>query len=133
MFISRVHSKGKDGREYVSVLLRQSKRVGKKVVSKTLAILTDLPDWLLNVVENAVKNGKEAASIAELTEASNASLALRCAESFGAVFLVHEVAKACGIAKALGSCEDARLALWQVCARTLSPATSLARTPERTH
>ena len=58
MFISRVHSKGKDGREYVSVLLRQSKRVGKKVVSKTLAILTDLPDWLLNVVENAVKNGK---------------------------------------------------------------------------
>ena len=125
MFISRVHSKGKDGREYVSVLLRQSKRVGKKVVSKTLTILTDLPDWLLNVVENAVKNGKEAASIAELTEASNASLALRCAESFGAVFLVHEVAKACGIAKALGSCEDARLALWQVCARTLSPATSL--------
>lgn len=44
MYISRVHSKGKNGRQYVSVLLRQSKRSGKSVVSKTLAILTDLPD-----------------------------------------------------------------------------------------
>ncbi|MCX6876105.1 MAG: hypothetical protein NTW21_20205 [Verrucomicrobia bacterium] len=57
MFISRVHSKGKDGRQYVSVLLRQSKHVGKSVVSKALAILTELPDWPIAVVERAVKHG----------------------------------------------------------------------------
>ncbi|MCX6874258.1 MAG: IS1634 family transposase [Verrucomicrobia bacterium] len=125
MFISRVHSKGKDGRQYVSVLLRQSKRVGKSVVSKTLAILTELPDWLIAVVERAVKHGKDAQSIAQLAEAASTSLRLRCAESFGAVFLVHEVAKACAISKALGAGEDAKLALWQVCARVLAPATSL--------
>lgn len=125
MFISRVHSKGKDGRQYVSVLLRQSKRTGKSVVSKTLAILTDLPDWLIAVVERAVKYGKDAESIAQLADAANGSLRLRCAESFGALFLVHEVAKACAIPKALGTSEDAKLALWQVCARVLAPATSL--------
>jgi hypothetical protein len=125
MFISRVHSNGKDGRQYVSVLLRQSTRVGKSVVSKTLAILTELPDWLLTVVERAVKCGKDAQSIAQLVAAGDGSLRLRCAESFGAIFLVHEVAKACAIPKALGTSEDARLALWQVCARVLAPATSL--------
>jgi hypothetical protein len=51
--------------------------------------------------------------------------ACACAESFGAAFLVHEVAKACAIPKALGTSEDAKLALWQVCARVLAPATSL--------
>ena len=125
MFISRVHSKGKGDRQYVSVLLRQSTRVGKSVVSKTLAILTDLPDWLIAVVENAVKQGKDAQSITQLADAADGRLRLRCAESFGAAFLVHEVAKACAIPKALGTSEDAKLALWQVCARVLAPATSL--------
>ncbi len=125
MFISRVHSKGKNGRQYVSVLLRQSKRVGKSVVSKTLAILTELPDWLIAVVERAVKQGKDAESIAQLADAANGSLRLRVGESFGAAFLVHEVSKACAIPKALGGGGNARLALWQVCARVLSPATSL--------
>ena len=125
MFISRISSKGKDGRTYLSVLLRSSSRVGKKVVSKTLAILTDLPDWLLHIVEQSVSKGKDAASIAELTASASSLLGLRCAESFGAVFVVHEVAKSCGIAHALGSSDDAKPALWQVCARVLSPATSL--------
>ena len=125
MFISRISSKGKDGRTYLSVLLRSSSRVGKKVVSKTLAILTDLPDWLLLIVEQSVAKGKDAASIAELTASASSRLGLRCAESFGAVFVVHEVANSCGIAHALGSSDDAKLALWQVCARVLSPATSL--------
>ena len=125
MFISRVRSKGKDGKTYVSVLLRESKRVGKKVLSHTLAVLTDLPEWLLSLVEHAVKEGKDASSLKELADTSNARLGMRCAESFGAVFLVHEVARNCGITQALGATDEAKLALWQVLARTLSPATSL--------
>ena len=125
MFISRVRSKGKNGRQYVSILLRHSKRTGKKVVSQTIAILTGLPDWLLAIVESAVENGKDAAFIEALVESSRDQLALRCAESFGDVFLVHEVAKACGIVGALGASHEGQLALWQVCARVISPATSL--------
>ena len=125
MFISRIRSNGKDGKLYVSVLLRESKRVGKKVVSQTLAILTDLPEWLLSVVERAVKDGKDANSLKELADASNLRLGMRCGESFGAVFLVYELARICGITQALGASEEAKLTLWQVLARTLSPATSL--------
>ena len=125
MFVSRVRSHGKKGRSYVSVLVRESKRVGKKVVSKTLAVITDLPEWLINVVECAVKEGKDASSLDQLAATPHSRLGLRCAESFGAVYLVHEVAKICGIPKALGASDDAKLALWQVCARVLSPATSL--------
>ena len=47
MFVLRVRSKGKDGKTYLSVLLRESKRVGQKVISHTLAVLTHLPDWLI--------------------------------------------------------------------------------------
>lgn len=125
MFISRVRSKGKAGKSYVSVLLRESKRIGKKVLSRTLAVLTDLPPWLINVVERAVDQGKDASSLKQLVDASESRLGMRCAESFGAVHLVHEIAKSCSIPKALGSSNDARLALWQVLARVLSPATSL--------
>lgn len=66
--------------------------------------------------------GKDAASIAELTASASSRSGLRSAESFGAVFVVHEVAKSGGMAHALGSSDDAKLALWQVCARVLSPA-----------
>lgn len=125
MFITRVQSTGKNGRRYVSILLRESKRTREKIASHTLAILTDLPQWLLAIVENSVKKGKDAASIEQLVAASNSKLAVRNAESFGAAFLVHEVAKVCHIPAALGSTHEAKLALWQVCARVLSPATSL--------
>lgn len=125
MFVSRVRSQGKKGRSYVSVLVRESKRAGKRIISRTLAVITDLPEWLINVVERAVKEGKDACSLDELAATADSRLGLRCAESFGAVYLVHEVAKSCGIPKALGASDDAKLALWQVCARVLSPATSL--------
>jgi len=125
MFITRVRSKGKKGKSYVSILLRESSRVGGKVVSHTIAVLTKLPPWLLATVERAVKDGKEAASLRDLASCPSSPMGMRCAESFGAVYLVHEIAKRCHIPTALGPSPEARLALWQVCARVLSPATSL--------
>ena len=125
MFISRVRSSGKNGRNYVSVLLRASERVGKKIVSHTIAVLSDMPEWLLNIVERAVKEGQDASTLRELSNSSNTRIGMRNAESFGAVFLVLEVARKCGIHQALGTSAEATLALWQVIARVLVPATSL--------
>ena len=125
MFILRVRSKGPGGKSYLSVLLRESKRVGKKVVSQTLAVLTHMPEWLINLIERAVEEGKDATSLKALVALSDARLELRQERSLGAVYLVHEIAQACAIPQALGPSEDAKLALWQVLARTLSPATSL--------
>ena len=42
MFIAEVVSKGKHGKSYTSILLRESYRVGSAVKSKTLAVLTHL-------------------------------------------------------------------------------------------
>jgi len=125
MFITRVQSKGKNGKNYVSVLLRESKRVGDKVVSKTIAVLTEMPGWLVNVVERAVRDGKGADSLQQIAEHPDSPLGMRQAESFGALCLVHEIARRCSIVQALGSDDEAKLALWQVLARVLSPATSL--------
>ena len=117
MCISRVRSPGKDGKGYVSVLLRQSKRIGKKVVSKTIAVLTDMPSWLIHVVERAVLQGKDADTLQQLATDPASPLALRSGQSFGAAFLVHVIAKSAHIVQALGSTTEAELALWQVLAR----------------
>ena len=103
--------------------MRESKRIGDKVVSKTIAVLTEMPGWLITVVERVVKDGKGADSLQQIAERPDSPLGMRQAESFGALYLVHEIARSCSIVEALGSADEAKLALWQVLARVLSPAT----------
>jgi hypothetical protein len=123
MFIAEVISKGKPGKSYTSILLRESYRVGAAVKSKTLAVLTHLPARVLEAVRRAI--AQPADSLCGLAEASDGSLRLRTAESFGALWTVHQIAQRLGIRKALGVTQEAELAYWQVLARVLRPATSL--------
>ena len=123
MFITEVVSKGKHGKSYTSILLRQSWRVGSSVKSKTLAILTHLPAHVLAAVRRAV--AQPADSLTEVADASGGSLKLRQAESFGAVWALDQVAQQLGIKKALGITREAELGYWQVLARVLRPGTSL--------
>ncbi len=123
MFIARVASKGKNGKSYTSILLRESLRVGSKVKSKTLAILTKLPASIIAAIENALSPAAD--SLASLASHSGDQLRLRSAESFGALWAVDQVATNLGLKKALGVTHDAALSYWQVLARVLSPATSL--------
>ena len=123
MFIARVASKGKNGKSYTSILLRQSFRLGSKVKSKTLAVLTSLPSHLITAIEKALSPATD--SLASLATHSHDRFRLRNAESFGAVWAVDQVATKLGLKKALGVTHDADLSYWQVLARVLSPATSL--------
>jgi hypothetical protein len=123
MFITEIVSKGKKGKSYVSILLRQSYRVGSKVKSKTLAVLTHLPAHVLEAVRRAIAQPAE--SLDALAKASEDSLRLRTAESFGALCAVDQVAQRLGIKKALGVTPQAQLGYWQVLARVLRPGTSL--------
>jgi hypothetical protein len=66
-----------------------------------------------------------AESLSKLADASDGSLRLRLAESFGAVWALDEVARLLGIKKALGVTQEAQLGYWQVLARVLRPGTSL--------
>jgi len=83
MFIAKVISKGKHGKSYTSILLRESFRVGSAVKSKTLAVLTHLPAHVLEAVRRAIN--QPADSLAKVADASDGSLRLRQAESFGAL------------------------------------------------
>jgi transposase len=147
MFIAQVVSKGKHGKAYTSILLRESFRVGATVKSKTLAVLTRLPAHVLEAVRRAVAQpanslpkpanssgtalaaplavASAADSLAKLADASDGSLRLRQAESLGALWTVDQVAQQLGIKKALGVTRQAELSYWQVLARVLRPGTSL--------
>lgn len=123
MFIAEVISKGKKGKSYTSILLRESYRVGSKVKSKTLAVLTQLPAHVLEAVRRAIAQPSD--SLARLAKTSDGSLRLRAAESFAALWTVDQVAQQLGIKKALGVTREAELGYWQVLARVLRPGTSL--------
>jgi hypothetical protein len=123
MFIAEVISKGKNGKSYTSILLRESSRVGSTVKSKTLAVLTHLPALVLDAVRRAVAQPSN--SLSALARTSDGSLRLRTAESFGALWTVDRVAQQLGIKKALGVTREAELGYWQVLARVLRPGTSL--------
>lgn len=123
MFITEVISKGKNGKSYTSILLRESYRVGCTVKSRTLTVLTRLPAHVLAAVRRAI--AQPADSLAEVAEASANSLRLRSAESFGALWAVDQIAQQLSIKTALGVTHQAELAYWQVLARVLRPGTSL--------
>lgn len=123
MFIAKVISKGKQGKAYTSTLLRESYRVGSKVKSKTLAVLTQLPAHVLEAVRRAIAQPSD--SLSGLAKTSDGLLRLRAAESFAALWTVDQVAQQLGIKKALGVTREAELGYWQVLARVLRPGTSL--------
>jgi hypothetical protein len=123
MFIAEVVSKGKQGKSYTSILLRESFRVGSSVKSKTLAVLTHLPAHVLEAVRRAV--AQPADSLAKLADTSDGSLRLRQGPSMGALWTIDQVAQRLGIKKALGVTREAELSYWQVLARVLRPGPSL--------
>lgn len=123
MFIAEVISKGKHGKSYTSILLRESLRVGATVKSRTLAVLTHLPAHVLAAVRRAI--AQPADSLSQVADGSHGSLRLRQAESFGALWAVDQVAQRLGIKKALGVTREAELSYWQALARVLRPGTSL--------
>jgi hypothetical protein len=123
MVIAKVISKGKHGKSYTSLLLRESFRVGAVVKSKTLAVLTHLPAHVLEAVRRAIT--QPADSLSPVAETSKGSLRLRQAESFGALWIVDQVAQQLNLKKALGVTRQAELGYWQVLARVLRPGSSL--------
>jgi hypothetical protein len=123
MFIANVVSKGKKGKAYTSILLRESYRRGAQVKSRTLAVLTRLPAHVLEAVRRSLT--QPADSLSAVADASAGSLRLRAAESFGAVWTADQLAQQLGIKKALGVTRRAQLGYWQVLARLLRPGASL--------
>ena len=124
MHIQRVKSK-RGKKTYEQILLRESYREpGAKrsaVKKRTLINLTKYPAQVVEALELALKHQ---ADLSVLTAMSD--ITIEQGPAVGAIFTLLQVAKRLGIEKALGTHQNAKLALWQVIARAHSQGSRLS-------
>jgi len=124
-------------RTYRRDLLRESYRVGGKVVKRTVANITPWPAGVKRAIREELAAGRRGpgkVAGAGATDGAGMLAAVAAREGFGleqgdsvgAVWLLHELAQRTGVAAALGRDRAGKLALWQVLARTLEQGSRLS-------
>ena len=112
------------GKVYHRVLLRDSYRDAHgKVKHHTIANLSQCSEQEIQAIALALKHKNDLES---LQENFQAPLHLRQGLSFGAIYLLHQLAQRLGIAAALGAERPGQLALWQIIARALAQGSRLS-------
>ncbi len=119
--LERRQWKSKNGKTYLSILLRQSYRENGKVCKRTIANLTHDPPEDVRAIELALKYKGDLGALGSLKE-----IQLKEGLSVGAVWAVYQVAKRLGVDKALGSDFAGKLAMWQVIARVIDQGSRLS-------
>lgn len=111
MFIRRINKKY-DGKIHTTTYLAESYRDSNgKVAHRHLSNLSKWSDQMIKSFEKMLK-GEKLTTISDLN--------LSQGKSYGAIKIVSEVAKKLGITKALGSSEQAKLALFQIAGRIIT-------------
>jgi len=111
-----------NGKTYHRVLLRQSFRLEGKVKHRTVANLSACSQDEIQAIELALKHKHDLDS---LRPSAPGPLHLRQGLSFGAVWVLDQLAERLGLSKALGADRQGKLALWQVLARAIQPGSRL--------
>lgn len=112
------------GRTYRRVLLRNSYRKKRKVCHDTIASLTKCDDDEIEAIKFALANKK---NLAALRVPDKAVKTLQ-GDSIGAVWLLYQLAKRLGIAKAMGRSVNAKLSVWMVIAAVIGSVSRLSAT-----
>jgi hypothetical protein len=112
-----------NGKTYHRVLLRESYRDKGKVKHRTIANLSSCSKEEIQAIELALKHKKDLEFLHETIEGP---LQLRQGLSFGAVWLLYDLASRLGLVDALGSDRQGKLALWQVIARVIDQGSRLS-------
>ena len=129
MYVDKTTVTRKNGEKYTQYLLRTSHRQGKKTIKTTLLNITHYGEQTCEAIRFALANK---AKLHELGIATsdlsiiNAALQLTQEKPIGDVWLLYQVATKLGITAALGDSAAARLALWQIIARTLDQGSRLS-------
>lgn len=111
-----------NGQVYTRHLLRTSFREGGKVKKSTIANLSHCNEHEIKAMKLALKHKS---NLNDLGTLSN-DVSIQQGSSFGATYVLNEVAKKIGIAGALGNTQEGKLALWQVIARTMDQGSRLS-------
>lgn len=107
---------------YTRFLLRESFRENGKVKHRTIANLSQCALQEIEAIRLALRHKENLSALQPVQPA----IVLKQGPAFGAVYLLHEVARSLGIDQALGTTREGKLALWQVIARVLDQGSRLS-------
>ena len=130
MYITRSAWTNRSGKTYNSIWLKESYRENGKVKSRYILNLKDWPDEAINALQLALdsqnKTNATPENKNESMQVSPQQISLKQGLSVGALFTVWETADRLGIIDALGNDFQAKLALWQICARVIEQGSRLS-------
>lgn len=109
-------------KKYVRHLLRENYREDGKVKHRTIANLSKCPGDVIDAIKLALKHKSKLQALYSIAE----DITLQQGKSFGAVWLVNDIAKQLGIEKALTHSRNGKLALWQTVARVINQGSRLS-------
>src|SRR5712691_7510091 len=110
------------GKTYTRHLLRESYRANGKVLHRTLANLSHGSAAEIEAMRLALRHKEALEHLGTIQDA----ITLQQGMAFGAVWTVYHVARRLGIAQALGTTREGKLALWQVIARVIDQGSRLS-------
>src|SRR5256885_490969 len=121
MYIDTSHIT-RGGKTYTRHLLRESYRANGKVLHRTLANVSHCSAAEIEAMRLALRHKEDLEHLGTVQDA----MTLKQGLSFGAVWTVYQVARRLGIAQALGTTREGKLALWQVIARVIDQGSRLS-------
>src|SRR5499425_1305114 len=121
MYIDTSHIT-RGGTTYTRHLLRESYRAHGKVLHRTIANVSQCSAAEIEAMRLALRHKDNLEHLGTLQDA----ITLKQGVSFGAVWTVYHIARRLGIAKALGTTREGKLALWQVIARVIDQGSRLS-------
>ena len=121
MYIDTSHITRGD-KTYTRHLLRESYRANGKVLHRTIANVSHCSEAEIEAMRLALRHKEALEQLGTIQDA----VTLKQGVSFGAVWTVYHVARRLGIAKALGTTREGKLALWQVIARVIDQGSRLS-------
>jgi hypothetical protein len=110
------------GKTYTRHLLRESYRANGKVLHRTIANLSPCSEAEIEAMRLALRHKEELEHLGTIQD----TMTLKQGMSFGAVWTVYHIARRLGIAQALGTTREGKLALWQVMARVIDQGSRLS-------
>ncbi|RME88133.1 MAG: IS1634 family transposase [Planctomycetota bacterium] len=120
-YVTDIKKTGKNGKKYISTLIRQSYREDGQVKTRTIANLSSLAKEEVDAIRFALQHKGE---LQELV--SSGTWEITEGRSIGAVWLLRETARQLGILEALGDHRQGKLAMWQVISRILEQGSSVS-------
>jgi hypothetical protein len=121
MYIDTSHIT-RGGKTYTRHLLRESYRANGKVLHRTIANVSQCSEAEIEAMRLALRHKEALEQLGTIQDA----ITLQQGPSFGAVWTVYQVARRLGIAQALGTTREGKLALWQVIARVIDQGSRLS-------